>query len=121
MSDTTRLGLPLIAAGQAQKHVTHNEALRILDSLVQAVVVDRDLATPPASPAEGATWIVGASPTGAWSGHAGHLAIRTDGVWTFLAPQPGWNVWVLDENCPLFWNGSAWEQIGRASCRERVS
>ena len=111
MSDTTRLGLPLIAAGQAQKHVTHNEALRILDSLVQAVVVDRDQTAPPASPVEGATWIVAASPTGAWSGHDGHLALFADGAWTFLVPRPGWSVWVLDENRPLYWNGSAWEPL----------
>ena len=114
MSDTTRLGLPLIAAGQAQKHVTHNEALRILDGLVQAVVVDRDLTTPPASPAEGAGWIVAAAPTGAWSGHAGHLALFADGAWTFLVPQPGWSVWVLDENRPLYWNGSAWQPLLQA-------
>ena len=36
MSDTTtHLLLPYILAAQAQKHVTHNEALRILDGLVQ--------------------------------------------------------------------------------------
>ena len=35
MSDTTtRLLLPYILAAQAQKHVTHNEALRRLDGLV---------------------------------------------------------------------------------------
>ena len=32
MSDTTtHLGLPYLLAAQAQKHVTHNEALRLLD------------------------------------------------------------------------------------------
>jgi hypothetical protein len=44
MSDaTTRLLLPYILAAQAQKHVTHNEALQILDGLVQLSVLDRDL------------------------------------------------------------------------------
>ena len=34
MTDTTpRSGLPLLAAAQAQKHVTHNEALLQLDAL----------------------------------------------------------------------------------------
>ena len=52
MSDaTTHLLLPYILAAQAQKHVTHNEALRILDGLVQLSVLDRDLAAPPGSPA----------------------------------------------------------------------
>ncbi|NNC01095.1 DUF2793 domain-containing protein, partial [Corallococcus exiguus] len=30
MSSTTHLNLPLLAAAQAQKHVTHNEALALL-------------------------------------------------------------------------------------------
>jgi hypothetical protein len=54
MSDATiHLLLPYILAAQAQKHVTHNEALRILDGLVQLSVLDRDLTAPPAGPADG--------------------------------------------------------------------
>ena len=43
MSDdaSARLGLPYLAAGQMQKHVTLNEALTRLDSLVQLAVVSR--------------------------------------------------------------------------------
>ena len=69
MSDaTTHLLLPYILAAQAQKHVTHNEALRVLDNLVQLAVLDRDLNAPPGAPAEGDRYIVKASPapTGAW-------------------------------------------------------
>ena len=36
MTDTTHLGLPLIAAAQAQKHVTHNEALQVLGTALAA-------------------------------------------------------------------------------------
>lgn len=108
MSETTRLGLPLIEAGQAQKHVTHNEALRLLDALVQTVVVDRDLSAPPAAPLDGEAHIVAAAPTGAWLGQAGRLAARIDGVWTFLTPRVGWSVWVADENRPVTWTGAAW-------------
>lgn len=111
MTDTTRLGLPLIEAGQAQKHVTHNEALRRLDALVQTSAIDRDLAAPPASPAEGDVYIVGPSPSAGWAGHAGHLAVRADGVWIFLAPQVGWGVWLIDENRPVFWTGTAWRPL----------
>jgi hypothetical protein len=40
MPDTSHaLSLPLIQPSQAQKHVTHNEALRILDAVVQLVSV----------------------------------------------------------------------------------
>ena len=59
MSDaTTHLLLPYILAAQAQKHVTHNEALRLLDGLVQLSVLDRDLTAPPGSPADGDRYIV---------------------------------------------------------------
>ena len=67
MDETPLLKLPYILAAQSQKHVTHNEALRVLDALVQLAVLDKDLATPPGSPAAGARYIIGAAPTGAWS------------------------------------------------------
>jgi hypothetical protein len=54
MTNTPRLGLPAIEAAQAQKHVTHNEALVLLDALTQLAVESRLLTTPPGSPLEGA-------------------------------------------------------------------
>lgn len=56
--ESARLRIPYLAASQAQKHVTHNEALTLLDTLVQASVIDKDLTTPPISPAEGDCYIV---------------------------------------------------------------
>ena len=41
MTDTKRLGLPLMDAAQAQKHVTHNEALVRLDALTHLTVSAR--------------------------------------------------------------------------------
>ncbi len=105
---TPNLGLPQLAADQAQKHVTVNEALLGLDALVQLAVLDRDLATPPGSPAQGARYLVAASPTGAWAGHADHIAAWLDGAWRFFIPGAGWLAWVADEAALLAWNGSAW-------------
>ena len=70
---TTRHGLPLLQAGQAQKEVTHNEALVLLDLLAHPAV-EGVLATPPAAPTPGQGWIIGAGATGAWSGQDGALA-----------------------------------------------
>ncbi|MEZ5686595.1 MAG: DUF2793 domain-containing protein [Paracoccaceae bacterium] len=54
MSDlSTRLGLPYLQPSQAQKHVTHNEALQTLDILVQLVVEDFYANLPPEVPVEG--------------------------------------------------------------------
>ena len=57
LDTTPNLGLPYIMAAQSQKHVTHNEALRALDAIVQLSVLDRDLAAPPGSPANGDRYI----------------------------------------------------------------
>ena len=108
MTDTTNLGLPCIEAAQAQKHVTHNDALRILDALVQLAVLDRDLSVPPGSPAEGQRWIVKATGTGAWAGHDNAIAAWQDGGWDFYVPQAGWIAYAADENAMIGWNGSAW-------------
>ncbi len=111
MPSTANLGLPCIEAGQAQKHVTHNEALRRLDTLVQLAVLDRDLNAPPASPGEGERWLVKASPspTGAWAGHGNQIAAWQDGAWQFSLPATGWLAYVVDESALLAWDGDSWE------------
>lgn len=110
MTDTANLALPIIDAAQAQKHVTHNEALRILDTLVQLAVVTRSLGAPPSSPSEGQRWIVQASPapTGGWSGRGDQIAAWQDGAWQFSAAKTGWVAFVVDEGALLVWAGSAW-------------
>lgn len=109
MSDTTpSLALPLIAGGQAQKHVTHNEALALLDALVQLAVIDKDLAVPPASPAEGDRYIAAAAPSGAWAGWAGRVARYQDGAWHSLVPRPGWLAFVADEAELYAFANGAW-------------
>ena len=79
MTDTTaRLALPFLAAGQAQKEMTHNEALARLDLVVDATVEAVGLMTPPASPLPGQAWVTGAAPTGDWMGQANALAGWTE-------------------------------------------
>lgn len=108
MSYTPSLSLPLLAAAQAQKHVTLNEILAILDGLVMARALDRDLATPPGTPADGDLYIVATSGAGAWSGWDGSLALFTSGAWLRLQPDAGWRVWLSDEAVPAIYDGSAW-------------
>jgi len=112
MDDTPNLKLPYIAAAQAQKHVTHNEAIRALDALVQIAVADRNLATPPSSPVEGARYIVASSPTGAWAGHANKIAAWQDGAWMIYPPLEGWSAWISDEDVAVVWSGAAWTPLG---------
>jgi hypothetical protein len=109
MTDTSpRLMLPLLAAGQAQKEVTHNEALTLLDMVVQPVIEAAGIETPPAAPEPGQTWIVGNAPSGAWAGHAGHLAGWSEGGWRFVAPQPGMTAWIREAAMQAHWSGTTW-------------
>jgi uncharacterized protein DUF2793 len=108
MADSTHLALPYLEAAQAQKHVTHNEALRILDAVVMLTVLDRDLTAPPGSPADGDRYLIASGATGAWSGRAGKIAAWQDGAWRFCTPREGWRVWVADEDVLLVFNGAIW-------------
>lgn len=108
MDETTNLQLPYIMAAQAQKHVTHNEAIRALDCLVHLSVLDRDLATSPATPADGDRYIVAAGGTGAWAGRDLVVAAFQDAAWAFYPPREGWTAWVADEDLLVVWDGSAW-------------
>jgi hypothetical protein len=111
MAETTHLKLPYLAAAQSQKHVTHNEALRALDAVVQLGVLDRDLAAPPASPADGDRYIVAAGASGAWAGHSGKIAAWQDGAWMLHAPIEGWLAWVGDETKLVVYDGAAWGDL----------
>jgi hypothetical protein len=109
MTDTTpRSALPLLAAAQAQKHVTHNEALLQLDALFFARFLDRDLSTPPALPTDGDTYLVHAPATGDWTGQDGRIAYAVDGGWRFYAPFTGLAAYVVDEAHLLVFDGTAW-------------
>jgi len=108
MTDTPRLGLPAIEAAQAQKHVTHNEALTLLDALVQLAVESRTLAAPPASPAEGDCYIPAAGASGAWSGFDLQLMIYAGGGWMRVVPKPGMKAWVKSERLTVTFEDGVW-------------
>ena len=95
---TAKLGLTELVNGQAN-YLNANEALARLDQLCQAIAEDKDLSTAPGSPANGALYIVGPSPTGVWAGKAGQLAywITATAAWAFMPPSPGWQVRMRDE------------------------
>ena len=97
---STRLNLPFIMPAQAQKHVTVNEAFQKLDSLIYLNFQALDLNVPPNKPVEGAQYLVGNQPEGAWQGEAGHIAVMQDGAWQFFNPQRGW-IGLSPDNNPV--------------------
>lgn len=108
MANSTNLAMPYIEASQAQKHVTHNAALDLLDTVVMLSVAARDLAAPPSAPAEGARYLIAVGATGAWSGHDGAIAAWRDGAWICFTPREGWLAWVADEEAFLVFDGMSW-------------
>lgn len=108
MSTTARFALPLIAPGQAQKEVYHNEALTVTDAVLHPCVEDLPLADPPIEPQNGESWLVAGSATGAWAGRDDSLATWTGGGWRFAAPTPGMPAWNRSAGNWLHWSGSAW-------------
>jgi hypothetical protein len=107
---TTNLSMPFILPSQAQKHVTHNEALQMLDAIAQ-LAIESQSAAPPATPSEGMRYIVAAGATGAWSGHDRHIAAWQDGAWSFFPPREGWLAWFRDAQALKICDGSGWRDL----------
>ncbi len=117
MSQTDNLSLPFILPSQAQKHVTHNEALLKLDAIIQLSVQSRNLATPPTSPDAGSRYIVPASATGDFAGKTGKLATFQDGAFQFSDPQIGWLCYIVDETSWRYFDGSSWAEFINSNAR----
>lgn len=85
---TPRHALPFLFPGQAQKEAFVNEALARLDALVLPSVLG-ELSDPPAAPASGDSFLVGAAATGAWTGRERSIATWADTQWLFASPSDG--------------------------------
>lgn len=110
MTDTTaRLLLPLMQPGQAQKEMTLNEALTLIDDAVAASVIDAGRDAPPEAPAAGDSWIVGEAASGAWEGQARWVATWSEAGWRFTAPWNGRRVWNQATRRFLVVVAGAWE------------
>lgn len=97
MANTPNLGLPTIAEAQASAEVPHNEALTIIDAVLQGGAKSRTLTAPPGSPVNGDVYLVAGAATGAWSGKDGQLAIYADG-WVFVVVKTGLILYVAAED-----------------------
>lgn len=107
MAETAHLALPLLAAGQAQKHVTVNEALTRLDLLVMLAVRSRSFSAPPPA-TEGDRHVVAPGASGDWAGREGALAVFVNGGWDFVEPAPGWRAFVEDEGVEAVFASGVW-------------
>jgi hypothetical protein len=89
MVKSLRFGMPFLSAGQAQKEVTHNEAILLLDALVSGCCPGAPSNAPPQDPEIGLSYICGAAPIGAWAGHAKGVACWSQSGWRFVEAFDG--------------------------------
>lgn len=120
---TPNIGLPTAPGGATDLSVAFNEATQIIDALTPLVVQDKDLNAPPATVAGdvGKRWIIGPSPTGAWAGKDGQIALCTgENLWTFIIPKVGFRSFVVDEGVDYMYSGSSWGIVSAGGLTERV-
>lgn len=110
MTTTAKFEVTRAVEGQANGATTYNEGINRFDSVIDTVIVDRDLTAPPGSPTDGDCYLVKATATGSWASHDGEIAIYYSG-WTFVTPFEGMRIWVADEDKLLVYDGSSWNEI----------
>ncbi len=84
MTTSAILGIPYIASQQSQPDVTHNEAVSLLQIILAGGAITIGDNTPPVSPVEGDTYVVGDTPTGDWAGRANAIAGFFLNQWLFV-------------------------------------
>lgn len=105
---TPRFSIPELAAAQAQKHVTVNEALRVIDAAMNLVVASRALTDPPTDPDEGAKFIPASPAGGVWVTHENEVAAFVNGQWRFFSPEIGWRAFDQATAKLAIWDGTEW-------------
>jgi len=103
------LGLPYIQPAQAQKHVTHNEAITVLEAVMQLSVKDHTLTTPPSGAERGDRYLIPAGAGGVWGSDAGDVAVWNGSSWTFVSPQRGWQAFSEMGDLSIRFDGAVWQ------------
>jgi hypothetical protein len=117
---TDRYSLPLLQVGQAQKEVTHNEAVAGIDALLHLAVETATVATVPATPGIGQAWIVPAAATDDWAGRGGQIASYGSGGWRYFVPREGCVAWLKDVQRFGVFTASGWTSDGWPAAGLRI-
>lgn len=108
MAETSQFNLPLLSGGQAQKSVTVNEALSILDAVAQLRVVSSTISVPPVNGQDGDAYLVPIGASGDWFAQDGTLAISANGGWRFVTPKVGWQAYNIETGTSQLFDGTSW-------------
>lgn len=105
---TPNLSLTELANGQAN-YLNANEALAVIDALLQTPVISMTLTAAPASPANGALYIMASAWAGIAGAAAGRLALyRTGGGWIVITPKEGWKFECAADEITYRYDGTDW-------------
>ena len=102
----------LVSDGSGWTIDTHVPALMRDGPIPNVIKITDRLSAAPGAPTAGARYIVGASPTGAWStlSFSQHDIAEADGngSWIKYTPQSGWIAWIDDEHLASVFYSGAW-------------
>jgi hypothetical protein len=106
---TSLINLIELATGQAGKEILINENFARLESFNFSVLGITN--TPPVSPAELDTYIIGTSPTGVWVGYANHWTTFVNGGWVVAPPDSRFILFNNATSSFYQWDGSSWDEV----------
>lgn len=110
MPETTNLSISLVEQNQSQKEVTVNEAISVIDAIMNCGAISNNVNTPPDSPVPGSVYIIGNNASGEWENHNYQIAYF-QGIWKFIQPNEGISLWVNDEDCLYVFDGTEWRTL----------
>src|SRR4051812_42022527 len=110
MTNTPHLTIPLLYYNQAQKEITVNEAILTIDALLNPLVKDVGLNSPPSDPINGDVYIIGKKPENEWAGKPYFVAYFYYS-WRFIRPNEGLELWVVNRKKKYFFDGDKWKSI----------
>src|SRR6185437_8267972 len=112
-TNAPRLGWTELANGEAIPEVAVNQICLLLTAAAGSFTFQsRALTAAPGSPAQLDAYLVAASPTGAWAGQAGKIAIYINTGWVFVAPVAGFIAYVVAESAFVVFDGTSWDALG---------
>lgn len=118
---TSRHKLPFLAVGQAQKEFTHNEALLMIDTIMNLSV--RAVSNDPAAAGQISraidesdneenipqSWLIGDAPTDIWENHPKQIAIWSSNGWRYIRPFEGMQIYHHDDRYQIIYTDNQWK------------
>ena len=109
--ESTRHAFHYIQSSQAQKHVTHNETVRLMDVLVQMSSISDQIEEPPSDAKEADCYIIPLHAKGPWAGRTDQIACIENDACRYLTPQKGLRIYVETKDCLELFDGRNWKAV----------